>query len=112
MNDERNLGFSFTRETDCVFAAKFSVGPKLFLACPMDVGRSLIWFTDLWNYFIVPYLSEAVRQSIQVSIFSFTAINIYSIAVDNFTCRKFAESNNSDGNMKQCSGTVAADQFT
>jgi len=42
------------------------VGPKLFTACPMDVSKSSVWFTDLWNYFIVSYLAEAVRQSLQV----------------------------------------------
>ena len=43
-----------------------AVGPKLFTACPMDVNKSSVWFTDLWNYFIVSYLAEAVRQSLQV----------------------------------------------
>jgi len=43
------------------------VGPRLFLSCPMDFDDSEIWFTDLWNYSIVPYLLEAVRDEIQVS---------------------------------------------
>lgn len=42
------------------------VGPKLFSACPMDVVKSNVWFTDLWNYFIVSYLAEAVTQLRQV----------------------------------------------
>lgn len=25
-----------------------------------------VWFTDLWNYSVVPYLMEAVREGIQV----------------------------------------------
>ena len=32
----------------------------------MDVAKSNVWFTDLWNYFIVSYLAEAIRQSLQV----------------------------------------------
>jgi len=42
-------------------------GPRLFLACPMDVSNAQVWFTDLWNYSIVPYLLEAVREGIQVA---------------------------------------------
>lgn len=32
----------------------------------MDVEGSRIWFTDLWNYSLVPYLLEAVREGLQV----------------------------------------------
>ena len=28
-------------------------------------GMFQVWFTDLWNYSIVPYLLEAVREGIQ-----------------------------------------------
>lgn len=38
------------------------VGPRLFLPCPMEVSGSQVWFTDLWNYSIIPYLVEAVRD--------------------------------------------------
>lgn len=43
-----------------------TIGPRLFLSCPMEVETSQVWFTDLWNYSIVPYLLEAVREGIQV----------------------------------------------
>ncbi|CAN8005351.1 unnamed protein product [Ixodes hexagonus] len=43
-----------------------TIGPRLFLACPMDVSSSQVWFTDLWNYSIVPYLLEAVREGLQL----------------------------------------------
>jgi len=49
----------------CVCAA----GPRLFLSCPMSAAESHSWFTDLWNYSIVPYLLEAVRDGVQVGIF-------------------------------------------
>jgi len=42
-----------------------TIGPRLFLSCPMDVNNAQIWFNDLWNYSIVPYLLEAVREGIQ-----------------------------------------------
>jgi len=44
------------------------VGPRLFLSCPMDFSNAEMWFTDLWNYSIVPYLLEAVRDEIQVGL--------------------------------------------
>uniref|UniRef100_A0A3Q0RSD4 Neuron navigator 3 n=1 Tax=Amphilophus citrinellus TaxID=61819 RepID=A0A3Q0RSD4_AMPCI len=43
-----------------------TIGPRLFLSCPMDVEGSRIWFTDLWNYSLVPYLLEAVREGLQL----------------------------------------------
>nr|XP_026484377.1 protein sickie isoform X2 [Vanessa tameamea] len=41
-----------------------TVGPRLFLACPMDLDASQAWFADVWNYSIVPYASEAVREGV------------------------------------------------
>ncbi|PIO23824.1 hypothetical protein AB205_0097770 [Aquarana catesbeiana] len=32
----------------------------------MDVDGSRVWFTDLWNYSIIPYLLEAVREGLQL----------------------------------------------
>uniref|UniRef100_A0A8C1LSU3 Neuron navigator 3 n=1 Tax=Cyprinus carpio TaxID=7962 RepID=A0A8C1LSU3_CYPCA len=43
-----------------------TIGPRLFLSCPMDAGGSRVWFTDLWNYSLVPYLLEAVREGLQL----------------------------------------------
>uniref|UniRef100_A0A668ACQ6 Neuron navigator 3 n=1 Tax=Myripristis murdjan TaxID=586833 RepID=A0A668ACQ6_9TELE len=43
-----------------------TIGPRLFLSCPMDAEGSLVWFTDLWNYSLVPYLLEAVREGLQL----------------------------------------------
>ncbi|XP_069485378.1 neuron navigator 3 isoform X2 [Ambystoma mexicanum] len=43
-----------------------TIGPRLFLSCPMDVDGSRVWFTDLWNYSVVPYLLEAVREGLQM----------------------------------------------
>ncbi|XP_062856888.1 neuron navigator 3 isoform X2 [Trichomycterus rosablanca] len=43
-----------------------TIGPRLFLSCPMDVEGSQVWFTDLWNYSIVPYMLEAIREGLQL----------------------------------------------
>ncbi|XP_051912032.1 neuron navigator 3 isoform X6 [Hippocampus zosterae] len=43
-----------------------TIGPRLFLSCPMDKEGSRVWFTDLWNYSLVPYLLEAVREGLQL----------------------------------------------
>ncbi|XP_034737808.1 neuron navigator 2 isoform X3 [Etheostoma cragini] len=43
-----------------------TIGPRLLLSCPMDVKGSRVWFTDLWNYSIIPYMLEAVREGLQL----------------------------------------------
>ncbi|KAL1271812.1 hypothetical protein QQF64_030828, partial [Cirrhinus molitorella] len=43
-----------------------TIGPRLFLSCPIDVDGSRVWFTDLWNYSIIPYMLEAVREGLQL----------------------------------------------
>uniref|UniRef100_A0A8B9JKD4 Neuron navigator 3 n=1 Tax=Astyanax mexicanus TaxID=7994 RepID=A0A8B9JKD4_ASTMX len=43
-----------------------TIGPRLFLSCPMEVEGCRVWFTDLWNYSLVPYLQEAVREGLQL----------------------------------------------
>nr|XP_033784074.1 neuron navigator 2 isoform X7 [Geotrypetes seraphini] len=43
-----------------------TIGPRLFLSCPLDVDGARVWFTDLWNYSIIPYLLEAVREGLQL----------------------------------------------
>uniref|UniRef100_A0A4W5NQL4 Neuron navigator 2 n=1 Tax=Hucho hucho TaxID=62062 RepID=A0A4W5NQL4_9TELE len=43
-----------------------TIGPRLFLSCPMDVEGTRVWFTDLWNYSIIPYMLEAVREGLQM----------------------------------------------
>jgi len=42
------------------------LGPRLFLSCPTDPSSFQVWFTDLWNYSIVPYLLEAIKEGVQV----------------------------------------------
>ncbi|XP_035276029.1 neuron navigator 2-like isoform X5 [Anguilla anguilla] len=43
-----------------------TIGPRLFLSCPIDVDGSRVWFTDLWNYSIIPYMLEAIREGLQL----------------------------------------------
>lgn len=43
-----------------------TIGPRLFLSCPMEVDGSRTWFIDLWNFSLVPYLLEAVREGLQL----------------------------------------------
>lgn len=43
-----------------------TIGPRLFLSCPLDVKDSQAWFTDVWNYHLEPYLVEAVREGVQL----------------------------------------------
>ncbi|XP_032893858.1 neuron navigator 3 isoform X3 [Amblyraja radiata] len=43
-----------------------TIGPRLFLSCPLEIDGSRVWFTDLWNYSLIPYLLEAVREGLQL----------------------------------------------
>ncbi|XP_034097599.2 protein sickie isoform X10 [Drosophila albomicans] len=43
-----------------------TIGPRLFLSCPLDLKDSQVWFTDIWNYHLSPYLIEAVREGVQL----------------------------------------------
>ncbi|XP_055591717.1 protein sickie-like [Uranotaenia lowii] len=43
-----------------------TIGPRLFLSCPMNLQDSQVWFTDVWNYHLAPYLMEAVREGVQL----------------------------------------------
>ena len=36
------------------------------MTCPMNVDTARLWFADLWNYSIIPYLLEALRDVRQV----------------------------------------------
>jgi len=49
---------------DCLAAA---VGPRLCFSCPIDCNQFPTWFADLWNYSIVPYMLEAIREGVQVN---------------------------------------------
>ena len=48
-------------------ATDATMGPRQFLSCPMDVAEAQAWFTELWNYSLVPYLQEAIKEGLQVS---------------------------------------------
>ena len=37
------------------------------MSCPMNSQDMPMWFTDLWNHSIVPYILNAVREGIQVN---------------------------------------------
>ena len=43
-----------------------TIGPQLFLSCPLDVNESQSWFADLWNYHLIPYLVETIREGVQL----------------------------------------------
>ncbi|CAL4069603.1 unnamed protein product, partial [Meganyctiphanes norvegica] len=47
-------------------STEVTIGPCLFVACPASIEESQVWFTDVWNYSLVPYLMEAVREGLQL----------------------------------------------
>lgn len=39
-----------------------TIGPRMFSSCPMDAASARVWFTDLWNFSVVPYVISAVKR--------------------------------------------------
>ncbi|XP_063309247.1 neuron navigator 1 isoform X3 [Pelobates fuscus] len=44
----------------------FLIGPCFFLSCPIGVDDFRVWFIDLWNNSIIPYLQEGAKDGIKV----------------------------------------------
>lgn len=40
-----------------------TIGPRMFSSCPMDAASARVWFTDLWNFSVVPYVISAIKRS-------------------------------------------------
>ncbi|CAJ0572341.1 unnamed protein product, partial [Mesorhabditis spiculigera] len=43
-----------------------TVGPRLFLQCPLDVDESRAWFVRLWNESLVPYMVKVYREGVKI----------------------------------------------
>jgi neuron navigator 2 len=43
-----------------------TIGPNLFLECPLDINESQKWFVDLWNGNLAPYMIDAIKEGIQL----------------------------------------------
>lgn len=41
------------------------LGARLFTSCPIDFNGSQAWFTDLWNYSILPFIIENLREHVK-----------------------------------------------
>lgn len=40
-----------------------TLGPRIFLQCPLNRTTSREWFIDLWNEKIVPYMNKVAKDS-------------------------------------------------
>ncbi|CAD5214939.1 unnamed protein product [Bursaphelenchus xylophilus] len=40
-----------------------TIGPRIFLRCPLSMEQSRVWFIRLWNTNIIPYLAKVVREN-------------------------------------------------
>ncbi|KAH7640594.1 neuron navigator 2-like protein [Dermatophagoides farinae] len=47
------------------FGENISIGSRLFTSCPIDLNGSQAWFTDLWNYSILPFIIENLREHVR-----------------------------------------------
>ncbi|CAJ0607766.1 unnamed protein product [Cylicocyclus nassatus] len=43
-----------------------TIGPRIFLQCPLGVEESRTWFVRLWNQNIVPYMVKVAREGVKV----------------------------------------------
>lgn len=43
-----------------------TIGPRVFLSCPLDLNESQAWFTEIWNFHLAPYLVDAVKEGVQL----------------------------------------------
>ena len=45
-------------------------GPRVFMNCPLENMSSDIevWFINLWNHFIIPYLMGTIMAGIEVCV--------------------------------------------
>lgn len=43
-----------------------TIGPRVFLSCPLDLCESQTWFTEIWNFHLAPYLVDAVKEGVQL----------------------------------------------
>lgn len=47
-------------------SADVTIGPRWFLQAPADYTCSQVWFTDLWNYTLGPYLMHSAKEGLQL----------------------------------------------
>lgn len=40
-----------------------TIGPRIFLQCPLSMNESRIWFIRLWNTNLIPYLAKVVKEN-------------------------------------------------
>ena len=65
----------------------YSLGPRPFLSCPMETRAARTWVVNLWNYSLVPYLKDALKeghqlygQRVKTTFFAFFALfSLYSL---------------------------------
>uniref|UniRef100_A0A158P9P0 AAA domain-containing protein n=1 Tax=Angiostrongylus cantonensis TaxID=6313 RepID=A0A158P9P0_ANGCA len=43
-----------------------TIGPRIFLQCPLGTEESRTWFVQLWNQNIVPYMIKVAREGVKV----------------------------------------------
>ncbi|XP_048578481.1 uncharacterized protein LOC5511393 isoform X2 [Nematostella vectensis] len=43
-----------------------TLGPSLFYSCPMDFHSAEGWFGNVWNYQVIPYLHQTIRNSSKI----------------------------------------------
>ncbi|TMS32219.1 hypothetical protein L596_000091 [Steinernema carpocapsae] len=43
-----------------------TIGPRIFLQCPLSLAESREWFIALWNDKLIPYMAKVAREGVKV----------------------------------------------
>uniref|UniRef100_A0A1I7YF36 Calponin-homology (CH) domain-containing protein n=1 Tax=Steinernema glaseri TaxID=37863 RepID=A0A1I7YF36_9BILA len=43
-----------------------TIGPRIFLQCPLSLAESREWFISLWNDKLIPYMAKVAREGVKV----------------------------------------------
>ena len=64
----RRLLFLYLYVSDMTY--DLLLGPRVFMNCPLDssANEMEVWFINLWNHFIIPYLMGTIMAGIEVYI--------------------------------------------
>jgi len=107
-----------------------TLGPKIFATFPLDMRQAQIWFVELWNNSLVPYLIETIKEGLEVYgsktawenpkiwlsktlpwlLYDENVLNsLYSIEADNFEFFNFNDNLTNDENSKSSSNSSDLD---
>lgn len=50
----------------CILTLNLITDPNIFMGCPLDLEESRVWFIEMWNFSVAPYLLESIAKNLHV----------------------------------------------